>query len=216
LNVAESQLKENETRELGMEVKNMRVKNMRVKNREIKIKVPYLLLLSVALIGTAQTSLAQTSLVQTSLAQTSLAQTNLAQANSVKEKSFYGQQISLKKSVELSTVISQSSKFKGKEILIKAKVEKVCEKKGCWMALSADGKTVRVTFKDYGFFVPSYLQGKTIMAQGKFKLKILSQREARHFAEDAGKSKAEIQAIKGEQKEYRFVASGVQLASQLK
>ena len=147
-----------------------------------------------------------------SLVALSLAVGTCAFANGVKEKDFYGDKITLEDSVDLSKAIAHLGKDKSKEILVQAQVKKVCEKKGCWMALVSGDKTARVTFKDYGFFVPTSLQGKTILAQGQLSAETLSQGEARHFAEDGGKSKAEIKAIKGEQKEFRFVATGVQIA----
>ena len=40
------------------------------------------------------------------------------------------------------------------------KITDVCVKKGCWMKLDmGNDKVVRVTFKDYGFFVPTDASG---------------------------------------------------------
>ncbi len=39
----------------------------------------------------------------------------------------------------------------------------------------------------------------------------MSEDKRKHFAEDAGKSKAEIKKIKGSEKEIQFVASGVKV-----
>ena len=39
------------------------------------------------------------------------------------------------------------------ELVFEATIDEVCQMKGCWMTLESDQK-VRVTFKDYGFFVP--------------------------------------------------------------
>lgn len=92
-----------------------------------------------------------------------------------------------------------------------ATVREVCQKKGCWMIL-ADGKTtVRVTFKDYGFFVPKDLAGRSVLVEGVLTETVISEADARHYAEDAGKPKAEIAKIKGDQRELGFEATGVRV-----
>jgi hypothetical protein len=97
---------------------------------------------------------------------------------------------------------------------IKAKltgeVESVCEVKGCWMKLKlADGKSMRVSFKDYGFFMPKDIVGKTVIIEGEAKVKSTPVDELKHYAEDAGKSKEEIAKITMPEKALTFVASGV-------
>jgi hypothetical protein len=89
-------------------------------------------------------------------------------------------------------------------------VESVCQVKGCWMkVLTADGQTMRVSFKDYGFFVPKDIAGKTVVFEGEAKVKTTSVAELRHYAEDAKKSKTEIMKITEPKRELTFVADGV-------
>lgn len=93
---------------------------------------------------------------------------------------------------------------------IKGKINEVCQVKGCWLTLDlGDGKSMRMSFKDYGFFVPKDAGGKTFYAEGEAKFKTTSVEMLRHYAEDAGKSKAEIEAIKEPKRELVFVANGV-------
>ncbi|MCR9205677.1 MAG: DUF4920 domain-containing protein, partial [Halobacteriovoraceae bacterium] len=87
--------------------------------------------------------------------------------NSVKDATFYGEDIKSKKAVALDSVIKDFSSYKGKKIVMEAKVEKVCEAKGCWMTLQGTDKTFRVKFKDYSFFVPMSLIGKKVWVQGE-------------------------------------------------
>ena len=74
--------------------------------------------------------------------------------------------------------------------------------------LSEDRK-MKVRFKNYGFFVPKDAGGKTAIMQGKAYLDTLSVKELRHYAEDGGKTEAEIAAITEPKVEYTFMASGV-------
>ncbi len=93
---------------------------------------------------------------------------------------------------------------------VKGKVLEVCTKKGCWMKVeNANGETTRVTFKDYGFFMPQNIVGKTVVLDGVSSLKTTEIAELKHYAEDAGKSKEEIAKIKSPKKEITFEAKGV-------
>lgn len=73
-----------------------------------------------------------------------------------------------------------------------------------------NGVATRITFKDYGFFVPtSGAEGKEVVISGVAKRKVTDVATLRHFAEDAGKTQAEIDAITEPKQEIEFVASGV-------
>ncbi|QJW90958.1 DUF4920 domain-containing protein [Spirosoma taeanense] len=93
---------------------------------------------------------------------------------------------------------------------VEGTVESVCKVKGCWMKLkTGDGQTMRVTFKDYGFFVPKDIVGKTVVVQGNAETSVTPVDELRHYAQDAGKSKEEIEKITEPEKALTFVADGV-------
>jgi hypothetical protein len=86
----------------------------------------------------------------------------------------------------------------------------VCPNKGCWLKLELpDGKQATVKMKDYGFFVPLAAKGKTVVIEGQASIKTVSVNELRHFAEDAKKSKAEIEAITQPKKEVNILAKGI-------
>ena len=91
-----------------------------------------------------------------------------------------------------------------------AKVNNVCQAKGCWMTLNLEGgNEVMVKFKDYGFFVPKDISGKEVIVNGKAYVNEVPVDELRHYAEDAGKSKEEIAQIIEPEKTYSFEADGV-------
>lgn len=95
-------------------------------------------------------------------------------------------------------------------VKVKAKVESSCAKKGCWMNLVIDDKTTAfVKMKDYAFFVPTEIEGKTVVLEGIAFTKITSVAELKHYAEDAKKPQAEIDAITEPKKETRFLANGI-------
>ena len=92
---------------------------------------------------------------------------------------------------------------------IEGQVTEVCQAKGCWMIL-VDGDTyARVTFENYGFFVPIETSMQRSVIYGQLSERTLSEEQAQHFAQDAGaKSTVELH---GEIKEYSILARGVQL-----
>ena len=72
-----------------------------------------------------------------------------------------------------------------------------------------NGETIMVKFKDYAFFMPKNLAGQTVVLEGDATVKEVSVKQQKHYAEDAGKSKDEINKIKEAKKEVQFVAKGV-------
>lgn len=77
------------------------------------------------------------------------------------------------------------------------------------MVLDDGEKDLRLTFKDYGFFVPKDVAGKTVRAQGLLFKEIQSAKTVKHFLKDEGASKERIKAVKGPVETVSFVASGV-------
>lgn len=97
------------------------------------------------------------------------------------------------------------------EVIVKTTVAEVCPKKGCWMKVKgakAD-EQVRVTFKGYGFFVPTELVGKEVALQGHYVKHVESVEEQKHLLQDAKRPQAEIDAITQPKETVRFVATGV-------
>ncbi len=99
------------------------------------------------------------------------------------------------------------------EVKVAGTVEAVCKNKGCWMNVVSPGskkeEPLFVQFKDYGFFMPKDCEGSRVVIQGTAYKSVTTVEELRHFAEDAGKSQAEIDAITEPVEELKFMASGV-------
>lgn len=122
----------------------------------------------------------------------------------------YGAKISSDGAIAIATLPAELHKKTAVATKMKAKVLDVCPKKGCWMELQVnDSTTAFVKMKDYGFFVPTALIGKTVVIDGEATLKTTSVQELRHYAEDAKKSKEEINAITKPKTELRVMANGI-------
>jgi hypothetical protein len=124
----------------------------------------------------------------------------------------YGLSITKDGATDVKLLESKMKNEKELFVKIKGDVVTACQVKGCWMTADlGNGKTMRMRFKDYGFFVPKDSGGKTFYAQGIASWSETSVAELRHYAEDAGKSKAEIEKINTPEKELTFLAEGVLL-----
>ena len=94
--------------------------------------------------------------------------------------------------LEIDELLENSARYQGQEVLLSTRIAKVCQKKGCFFVAQHGAETVRVTFKDYGFFIPSDSGGKTVTLAGTYSSKPLSAEEAAHLAEDLGEAEGAI------------------------
>ena len=124
----------------------------------------------------------------------------------------YGAGLSKKKlqSVTLKKLLKNTKKFEDKTIRVKGTIQDVCQKKGCWLLLTSDKKTMRVRFKDYKFFVPTNAKGYVVTLEGQAKATEISEKMAKHYAEESGDKEA-AKKIKGPQKTVAFTATGIRL-----
>ncbi|RPA67908.1 DUF4920 domain-containing protein [Cyclobacteriaceae bacterium YHN15] len=122
----------------------------------------------------------------------------------------FGEEINESGVVTLDMLVAKLEKeqeFEGKVI---GEIKEVCAMKGCWMTIDLpNGESMRVTFKDYGFFVPKNAHGYPVIIEGIASKKVTDVETLKHYADDAGKSKEEIDAITTPKLEYAFEAIGV-------
>tara|TARA_B100000809_G_C15125240_1_gene525969 strand:+ start:245 stop:766 length:522 start_codon:yes stop_codon:yes gene_type:complete len=132
------------------------------------------------------------------------------------EMSMHGVEITEEGAISTTEFLAQ---FDGKEALetkISGKIEEVCSKKGCWMVMNlSDDKDMRITFKDYEFFVPLEAAGKETIIQGTATMDTTTVEMLKHYAEDAGDSQEEIDAITEPEFNYAFEAVGVIITEEI-
>ena len=122
---------------------------------------------------------------------------------------YFGERIdeeNVTSAAELVNTVAQQGTAEAK---VAGEVTKVCAAKGCWMTMDVGGQEMMVRFKDYGFFVPKDAAGKTAVVQGQAKVDTVDVATLRHYAEDAGKPKEEIEAITEPEVKLSFEADGV-------
>jgi len=135
-----------------------------------------------------------------------------ANAATAKDGKHFGTTVTAKNAVPYDKVMAKMANTDSLNMKVTGKVKEVCQKKGCWMTLVSDKPgypEMRVTFKDYAFFMPKDLSGKRVVVDGFARVETTSVDMLRHFAEDAKKSPQEIAAIKEPKREVSFEAAGV-------
>ena len=128
-----------------------------------------------------------------------------------KEYSFYGEAIDTEQTIAINQLEAEMQGRDSSLVKLEGVIVETCEKKGCWMTAKLnDGSDMRITFKDYGFFVPKDgVEGKSFVAEGVAKKTVTDVATLKHFAEDAGKTEEEIAAITEPKEGITFVATGV-------
>ncbi len=111
--------------------------------------------------------------------------------------------------MSLKLALDQYQEGQSTGLLVKGTVKKVCEEKGCWLSLEDQGRSVRVFFKNYGFFVSNKIKDKPVLVEGTLLRKVRTVAEQKHLAKDSGEAPAVIDAIKDDKTFFEFEASGV-------
>jgi hypothetical protein len=110
----------------------------------------------------------------------------------------------------LADVMADPAAYAKEPVVVEGVIVASCTRKGCWMQLAAaDGEPgVRVTFKDYGFFIPLDAKGMKARAEGVAVASTLSKEDADHLEGEGAKLKRNPD---GTAVEVSFVANGVEL-----
>lgn len=114
------------------------------------------------------------------------------------------------KSVPLVKVLETPDAYASEPVVVDGTIAASCSRKGCWMQLTPaeGGDGVRVTFKDYGFFIPLDAKGMKARAEGVTVVKNLSKAEADHLEEEGARLRRNAD---GSAIEVSFIANGVEL-----
>jgi hypothetical protein len=126
----------------------------------------------------------------------------------------YGEPVGAGEALAVSAVLAEPEKYRGKSVILEGEVRRACTRKGCWLELSESAEDpskpgCRVTFKDYGFFVPTNSGGAHARLEGVVDVNTIAASHVRHLEEE-GATFARKQPD-GTAKEVRVVATGVEL-----
>ena len=122
----------------------------------------------------------------------------------------YGAAIGPEGAVPMSALATALGTRDSARVKLVGKASAVCQAKGCWMTLpTADGRQMRVRFRDYAFFVPKNLSGHEVVVSGWAHRSTVPKAELQHYAKDAGKTDQEVAAITDDEQQLTFLADGI-------
>ena len=103
----------------------------------------------------------------------------------------------------LGSILDAPADFVGSTVRVEAQISEVCQRKGCFMIATSGEGAIRISFKDYAFFVPTDTGGKTVTLTGTVIARELTEEQAAHLREDAGSDAIEAGPV------YEIVADAV-------
>ena len=109
--------------------------------------------------------------------------------------------------VTLAELASDGGDYVDKPVRVIARVSQVCQKKGCFFIAQEGSSVMRISFKDYGFFVPTDISGKRVTFTGEVIAREVTVDEAAHYAEDLGATDSAV----APGKVYEIVATSVRV-----
>lgn len=101
-----------------------------------------------------------------------------------------GMEMKPREVVHLAVVDAHPAAYRDQTLLIEATVTAVCQKVGCWMQVEDEGARSMVRWESgcggqYAF--PKDLAGRRVLIQGSIYPKTISEPDARHLEEEAGR-----------------------------
>jgi hypothetical protein len=125
----------------------------------------------------------------------------------------FGAPLGQSPAASLADVLKAPDKFADQTVTVEGQVRSACTRKGCWMELSespdAAAPGCRVTFKDYGFFVPTDSAGSKARVEAKVESKVVKPSMVQHLEEEGAKFASK--EPDGSAREVRLVATGVEM-----
>jgi cytoskeletal protein RodZ len=133
-----------------------------------------------------------------------------AALNAPRRGTVYGAALTATNAQPISKLFQLLGTRDSAHVKLTGKAASVCQAKGCWLTMAtSDGQAMRVKFKDYAFFVPKNITGKTVVVEGWARREVVPVDYLKHYERDAGKSEKEIAAITKPQQQVNFLADGV-------
>lgn len=112
--------------------------------------------------------------------------------------------------INLADLIADAQKYDQKAIQLNGSILDVCQSAGCWMVISDGTNEVRVITK-HKFLLPKDCASKNAQVEGIFKIKEITEEQARHYNDESKITKIKSEDIIGPQKVFIIEASGVKI-----
>jgi hypothetical protein len=92
--------------------------------------------------------------------------------------------------IPLSEIVSDPKRYEGQEVLTQGEVQRVCQKRGCWLELAdSSGARAFVPMAGHAFTVPIESVGEQAMVEGTVHRRERSEAERKHLESDGAGSR---------------------------
>ncbi len=92
--------------------------------------------------------------------------------------------------IPLSEIVSDPERYEGQEVLTEGQVQRVCQKRGCWLELAdSSGARAFVPMAGHAFTVPMESVGEQAMVEGTVYRRERSEAEQKHLESDGAGSR---------------------------
>ncbi len=129
------------------------------------------------------------------------------------EKQSFGKPLGTSPLVSLEKLLANPSEFHDKTVRVEGHVSRACSRKGCWMELAVDATEraarCRVTFENYGFFVPRDSAGSSARLEGRVQVTAVKPEAVKHYESEG--AQFPNKGSDGSAQEVRLIATGVEL-----
>jgi hypothetical protein len=90
----------------------------------------------------------------------------------------YGEPLTLSETTPVPEILATPQGFVGRRVLIEGTVVDVCDDKGCWMDIEADGGQIQVKVDDGVIVFPLTARGRTALVEGTVEERKLTAEQA--------------------------------------
>ncbi|MGB4774683.1 MAG: DUF4920 domain-containing protein [Daejeonella sp.] len=136
--------------------------------------------------------------------------TELKAVENIKGTAVYGDSVKNDNVIDLAAIPTAMKNESKMNMKVKGRINEVFTDKSCWMIMKlSNGENMRITFKDYNLFVPKTIKGKEVILDGFAYSDTTSVEDQQHYAQEAGKTDAEIAKITTPKIQLAFQASGL-------
>lgn len=124
-----------------------------------------------------------------------------------------GEPLSAAKVLTVEEAFANAKALAGQSVKVQGKVASVCAKKGCWFEVKGQGdQGIRITAKNYGFFVPTQAVGMNAIIEGELSVNELDQATAQHYEDDKAEGTGKpAKKVEGPVAELGVVAAGLEM-----
>ena len=108
----------------------------------------------------------------------------------------FGEALSNAAVTPLDDITASPEQFAGQTVKTEGHIERVCQKRGCWMELRSEkGAVVHVPMAGHSFFLPKDSAGRQCTVEGKVVIEEMAEDEREHLRSEGAQALAQAMQL---------------------